>query len=330
VTKVRFNDPVYGEVTFSESLLVDLYHSQAVQRLAEIYQGGITAFIRPERQTTRLDHSRGVAALLRRLGADVFEQAAGLIHDVPHTAFSHVVDFVFPNKDHTYHEDHRSAFILGSDLPQVTADHGLAWQELTEAENFSLLEQPLPLLCADRLDYFLRDGIVDVGIFSRDAGEELIAHLIVHKGRIVIDDVDAARWLGEQFIILDDVCWCSTQEVGWYAVMAEALRKGIAHRVISQEDFASTDRQVMAKLTESDIPEIHRWLSLLRQDVDFICVDPDTAHDLVALPKVRAVDPPVKIHDEIQALSEIDAAFAARRSDYIAGKEGLWHLQILA
>ena len=94
----RLRDPVYGAVTLDAPLLRDLYHSEAVQRLGDVYQGGITAFIKPERRTTRLEHSVGVMTLLRRLGAGVEEQAAGLIHDVPHTAFSHVVDFVFPNR----------------------------------------------------------------------------------------------------------------------------------------------------------------------------------------------------------------------------------------
>jgi HD superfamily phosphohydrolase len=240
------------------------------------------------------------------------------------------VDFVFPNEAHTYHEDHREAFIRRSDLPEVLAAHTTAWEVVTEAENFSLLEQPLPQLCADRLDYFLRDGIVDVGTFTQDEGEALMQHLVIDGGQIVIDDVAMARWLGEHFIELDEVCWCSTQEVGWYTVMAEALRGAIAQQVISQADFASTDRQVMARLTEADVPEIDHWLSLLRQDVDFVRVPPETAHDLVALPKVRAVDPPVMIHGEVQPLSKIDAAFAARRSDYIASKEGRWHLRILA
>ncbi|MBN1249409.1 MAG: HD domain-containing protein [Anaerolineae bacterium] len=329
-TTVRFDDPVYGEVQFTEPLLVDLYHAEAVQRLAAIYQGGITAFIRPERQTTRLEHSRGVAALLQRLGAGTIEQAAGLVHDVPHTAFSHVVDFVFPNAAHTYHEVHRDRIVRGSDLPQVMAKHALDWRTVTEAENFPLLEQPLPQLCADRLDYFLRDGIVDVGTFSSDEGQALMQHLRVDQGQIVVDDVATARWLGDRFIELDDVCWCSVQEVGWYTVMAEALRSAIAHQVISEDDFAGTDRQVMAQLTEAAIPEISQWLGLLRRDVDFVRVSPTTEYDLVALPKVRAVDPPVMVRGRVRPLSQIDPAFAAQRSDYIAGKAGVWYLRILA
>lgn len=60
MTAVLFDDPVYGEVRFTEPLLAELYASEAVQCLR----------------------------------ADVVEQAAGLLHDVAHTAFSHVVDFV--------------------------------------------------------------------------------------------------------------------------------------------------------------------------------------------------------------------------------------------
>ncbi len=41
--------PVYGDVTFTEPLFIDLLHADAVQRLTAIYQGGITAFIKPER-----------------------------------------------------------------------------------------------------------------------------------------------------------------------------------------------------------------------------------------------------------------------------------------
>ena len=177
MSTIAFTDPVYGEVRFTEPLLVDLYNSDAVQRLSHVFQGGITAFIKPERRTTRLDHSRGVAALLRRLGADVYEQAAGLVHDVPHTALSHVVDFVFPNREHDYHEVHRDQVIEASDLPKIVSGHGLDWHWLTDTEHFSLLEQPLPRLCADRLDYFLRDGVVDVRTFGKADAEALLNHL---------------------------------------------------------------------------------------------------------------------------------------------------------
>ncbi len=324
---LTIHDPIYGEVTFTEPLFSDLYHADAVQRLTAIYQGGITAFIKPERATTRLEHCLGVAALLRRLGADAVEQAAGLLHDVPHTAFSHVVDFVFPNHAHTYHEKHREAMLAGSAIPDLCARHGLDWRYVSAAENFALLEQPLPRLCADRLDYFLRDGAVDIGTFSIADAQALLAHLRVWDGQIVVDDLEAARWLGEQFMRLDDVCWCSVQEVGWYAVMAQALRVALERGFIVEADFAGTDAALFERVRASTDPVIQHWLSLLRPEVNFVR---DAAHpDLFALPKVRAVDPPVLRDDHAVPLSQLDAAFARHRAAYIADKQGEWPLRIL-
>ena len=323
-------DPVYGEICFNSPLLEDLYLSQAVQRLRRVYQGGITAFIKPERQTTRLDHSVGVAALLQRLGAGTHEQAAGLVHDIAHTAFSHVVDFVFPNHEHIYHEQNRERMVLASDLPAILDAHGLDWREITEAELWPLLEQPLPHLCADRLDYFLRDGVVDVGSYSVEDAHRLLDHLTVWQGKIVVDDVDAARWLGERFIELDDRCWCSVQEVGWYAAMAQALHTALAAGIITEADFSGTDAEVLARLSVAGDQEVNRWLALLRQDVDFVRLGPDAADaaDLVALPKVRAVDPDVLVDGHPLPLSELDEAFRRRRQAYIEAKQGVWYLKV--
>jgi HD superfamily phosphohydrolase len=325
VKKVLIQDLLYGPVTLEEPLLVDLYHSKAVQRLAAIYQAGVSAFINPIRRTTRLDHSVGVMALLQRLGAGVLEQAAGLIHDVPHTAFSHVVDFLFPNHDHTYHEANRDAVLGASDLPEIMGGHGLAWQVVADAGRFPLLEQPLPALCADRLDYFLRDGVV-IGLISAEEAAQLLDHLRVRESRIVVEGIEAARWLGERFIKMDDGLWCSVQEVGWYAVMAQALRAALENGVIAEPDLWGTDENVMDRLRVARFPEVQRWLDLVHLNVSF--VRDDARPDLVVLPKVRAVDPPVLVDRRVQPLSDLDADFARKKAHYLASKQGQWGLRI--
>lgn len=318
-------DPVYGRLELREPLLVDIYRTQALQRLASIHQAGITAFIKPERTTTRLDHSVGVVAVLQHLGAGVAEQAAGLLHDVPHTAFSHVVDFVFPNQEHSYHEDHRVEMLRGTDLPTVISAHGFLWEWLSDAENFSLLEQPLPALCADRLDYFLRDAVA-THVFSADVAREFMTHLQVHEGRIVVDSLDVARWLGEQFIALDDAIWCSQQEVGWYAVMAKALQVALSQGHIVESDFLGTDVVLFERLSALASPEIQRWLALLRPDVDFVRDDDNP--DLLVLPKPRSVDPSVLRQGSVCLLSQLDASFAQLREAYLRRKAGQWGLRI--
>jgi HD superfamily phosphohydrolase len=322
---VSVPDVLHGEITLREPLLVELYHSRAVQRLAHIYQAGITAFINPRRNMTRLDHSLGVVALLQRLKADLVEQAAGLIHDVPHTAFSHVIDFVFPNHEHDYHERQREQVIASSDLPAIFERHGLDWRWVAQAENFSLLERPLPALCADRLDYSLRDA-VSVGLASAHQVTELMGRLAVRECQIVVQGIEAARRLSELYLATDDRIYTSTQEVGWYAAMAQALRAALEGGVLGESDLWQTDRQVMARLRAAHRPEIDRWLALLRPEVRF--VRDDDRPDLVALPKVRAIDPPVLVEDQVRPLAELDSAYAARKAAYLAGKAGKWGLRV--
>jgi len=316
---------VYGRVVLDEPLLIDLHRSEAVQRLGSIYQGGITAFINPARRTTRLDHSVGVMALLHKLGASLLEQAAGLIHDVPHTAFSHVVDFLYPSQEHTFHEAHRESVIAASDLPEILDRHGLDWRTVSDADRFSLLEQPLPALCADRLDYFLRDG-VGMGLVSSAEAAQLLAHLCVQEGRIVVDEMDVARWLGDRFMAIDDAVWCSVQEIGWYVAMARALGAAMQAGVLTESDLWGTDEAVVQRLRAAQLPQVQRWLDLLRPDVHF--VRDDVHPDLVTLPKVRAVDPPVLADGQVRPLSRLDVDFSRRKASYLAGKQGQWGLRI--
>jgi len=64
--------------------------------------------------------------LVRRLGASLDEQIAALLHDVSHTAFSHVIDFVF--NDHngqSYHEEKKEEFVASTDIPTILNKYNL-------------------------------------------------------------------------------------------------------------------------------------------------------------------------------------------------------------
>jgi HD superfamily phosphohydrolase len=235
------------------------------------------------------------------------------------------VDFVFPNHEHDYHEQQRDQVIAASDLPEVFARHNLDWRYVSEAENFILLEQPLPALCADRLDYFLRDAVT-IGLVSSEQATWLLGHLVVSNGRIVVDDAESALRLGDLFLATDDHIYTSVQEVGWYAVMAEALRVALEAGVIAEADLWQTDRLVLDRLRAAHLPAIDRWLDLLRPDVQF--VRDDARPDLVVLPKVRTIDPPVLQENCTVQLCELDPGFAARKTAHLASKQGKWGLRI--
>jgi len=85
----------YENAVICEPLLTELLQSKALQRLKHVAMGEITSTLGVLETSSRFEHSVGVMCLVRSLGGSLQEQAAALLHDVSHTAFSHVIDLVF-------------------------------------------------------------------------------------------------------------------------------------------------------------------------------------------------------------------------------------------
>src|SRR3989344_4642865 len=151
------SDRVYGQIQITHPLIKELINSSPVQRLKKVGQSGADNLIDLTRNISRFEHSIGVWYLLQKYGANTEEQVAGLLHDTPHTAFSHVADMVFPNEDYTYHERFTEKVILDSEIPGILKKYGLSAKRILNKSKFHLLDAELPDLSADRIDYFLRD-----------------------------------------------------------------------------------------------------------------------------------------------------------------------------
>jgi HD superfamily phosphohydrolase len=176
---MRYHDWIYGSFEIDQPVLLDLMQTRAMQRLHDVLQHGITGLIGLTYPTSRFEHTLGVMWLVRHFGGALDAQIAALLHDISHTAFSHVIDYVVDNHDRqSYHEDKKAWFIAHSDVPAVLARHGIDLETVLHEEAYALLEQPAPRLCADRLDYFLRDS-VDLDLASLAEVRAALDHLVV-------------------------------------------------------------------------------------------------------------------------------------------------------
>src|SRR5947207_2207063 len=157
---IDVTDVVYGQLSITEPVLLALIQDPAMQRLYQIHQHGITPLVGVQKVSPpvcRFEHSLGAMLLVRRLAPnDIAQQAAALLHDVSHTVLSHVADFVF---GYVVHEVEKAEYVERTQLPGTLHAFGDDWREITDEESgrWPLLEQSAPLLCADRLDYSLRD-----------------------------------------------------------------------------------------------------------------------------------------------------------------------------
>ncbi len=324
---MKYTDPIYGSVVIDEPVILALLQTAALQRIAGVLQHGITGLIGITDQTTRLDHSIGAMILVKRAGAPVVEQIAALLHDVSHTAFSHVIDYVFDSHDsQSYHDEHKEAFVAGTDIPATLARFGYDWHDVMDEEKFPLLEQPSPRLCADRLDYFLRDAMplqlataVDIAM--------VLENLIVVDGRFAANSLAAARWLGYTFMKADDASWANFDEVGLYELTARAIKRGFDAGAISQDDIWGTDVSLWEKLHAYPDPDLQAQLALITPETTFVR-DEENPTFLVST-KLRAIDPDLLVDGELRPLSSIDPDFAQHRQEYLTRKAGKWPMRVV-
>lgn len=192
---MTYQDFVYGQIEIDQPVLIALISTASMQRLKGILQHGITGFLGITKPITRFEHSVGAMLLVRHFQAPLTEQIAALLHDVSHTAFSHVTDHVFCTPaGESFHEIMKQTFLAQSDIAQVLADYGYDWRDLLDDSVYPILEQPSPLLCADRLDYFFRDSLA-LEIITGQQVIYILSHLVIREKQIVVNDLVAARLL---------------------------------------------------------------------------------------------------------------------------------------
>src|SRR5690606_35986892 len=194
-------DIFYGNFEL-EDILSDLIRSEPVQRLKNIHQGGAIFLVSPNVAHSRYEHSIGVMLLVRKLGGNLEEQIASLLHDVSHTAFSHVIDYVLRDQGENYHEQIFGEVVANSTIPAILAKHGFS-TALLEDPSYSLLEMPLPSLCADRIDYTIRD-LYHVGLIDLAEIHDFIDELGVQDGKIGVKSEKAASWIASKYHQLND------------------------------------------------------------------------------------------------------------------------------
>jgi hypothetical protein len=324
---VQVGDCIYGTVEITEAAIQDVLASQAVQRLKGVLQHGISALIGITTPVSRYDHSLGVMLLIRRLGGDEQEQIAGLLHDVSHTAFSHVIDYVVENHTgQSYHDEVKAEYVAQTDLPAVLAGHGYDWHDFLDEERYPLLEQPSPALCADRLDYFLRDAH-DLGLCSPEASQRVLDNLVVHEGRIMVRDEGLARWLAHTYMAADDSSWADFREVGLYELAAYAIRLGLDLGVITEDDFWETDQVVWDRLLADETPILREAMARVSPDTRFVW--DAVAPDFRIATKIRTIDPDVVVNGTSKPLSVLDPAYGRHQHEYKARKAGRWPYRVI-
>ncbi|MBI2110296.1 HD domain-containing protein [Candidatus Woesearchaeota archaeon] len=296
-------DRIYNSFTITEPVLIELIVSSALQRLKGINQFGIPQRLYHYPEFSRYEHSIGVMLILRKLDATIEEQVAGLIHDVSHTAFSHLVDWVIGDREKEDYQDNNFTRIVGlSTIPKIVMGHGLDFERVTNLKLHSLLERPTPDLCADRVDYALRE-------FNMWANPEIVQQciddLINFDGKMIFKTKDSAEKFARGYAKCQREHWGGAEVLVRNDLLARALKISLERNVINSDDFYAQDEEIIRKLNESGDKEIDKILTILERKKLILQEDHENPQFNLKK-KFRYIDPQYLENDILCRLSESD------------------------
>lgn len=304
-------ETIYGTTIVTEPVIIDLINDKFMQRLKEVNQYGIDYYVYKPENYTRYDHSLGVFFLVRKYGACLREQIAALLHDVSHTVFSHVGDFLFNkfnNKD-SHQDDIHYKFIKKTSLKNVLKKHGYKIKDILHKNgSFTCLEADLPDLCADRLEYNLFGGLLE-GIININDINTILNDLKFKNGIWYFTDPKVAKLFANVTAYLTVNKWTSPDTMAIDLLSAETLKLALEVNLLSMDDiYYGYDSKIWSKLLLSKNHMVKNHVNKLLNFKNFYKLDSNNFDFFIKL-KCRVVDPFVKLNYKFFRLSQIDKDF---------------------
>ena len=312
---IKLKDNIYGEFEISEPVLLDILNSPALNRLKGVMVGGYYPG-QPEisGKNTRYGHSTGVLLLLRRFNAKIEEQIAGLLHDVSHSAFSHAIDYMGKDKSSQKSQDHQDSihnkFVRDSELSAILKKHGFDINYILDDANFPLKENNLPDICADRIDYSLKDG-VEAGFVTLEQARYIVDKLTVHNGSFIFSERDAAQDFADNFTQVDENTYSSFAGAVKNATNGKMLGYAIEKEYIQYADlYKLSDDEIISKLQSIKDDQLQKYFATLNLHSKHFKVSSNEEKYDTAFSKIRRVNPCFLENNKLTRLSEVNQNYA--------------------
>jgi len=297
------NDRIYGEILISDPIIVDLVHTKPFQRLKHISQDGATHFLQPRRNVTRYEHCIGTWYLSNKFNRPIEEQVASLLHDLPHTAFSHVIDFVVGNKNHEYHDQFIKDIIIKSEIPEILNKHNISLKKILNKKNFPLLNNSLPDISVDRWDYYMRDGY-NGNLLPKETIELFIKSIYEIHEKFYFKDIKIAHLFTIMFVQCSILFWLDPASHGSALILSNAIKIALNKNYITEDDFFTTDNILFKKLIDSNDPGINILLKRLNPTTKFIYA-PKSDAEFYGSNKPRYIDPLILHENKLTKISDL-------------------------
>ena len=304
---------VFGEKIDCKDLM-PLINSKVMQRLKKIDQAGAARYLGVKLPAfSRYEHSVGVYAVLKKAGVSKKESVAGLLHDASHTVFSHVGDYIWAKKINDYNEQsfqdkiHIDYLQKNKIEPILKSLHMELHDVDIDKNDYKALEQSLPDMCADRIQYNIYTGFIMKIINDKDI-KEILNDLKFENDKWFFTNKEIARKFANLSLYFTQNFWGSKWNTTMNIHFANAIKRALELKLINEEDLFSTDDVVLGKLLGSDDEIIKQNVKQCEKPFEKL---PEKNYKSEKFyPKFRGIDPLIeKSSGVFERLSDVDAMF---------------------
>ena len=257
MTRVR--DPIHDYIDLSP-VEVKLVDTPAYQRLRWIKQLGPANLVYPGANHTRHEHCMGTSHVVGKMadsaGLDSDEKqlasVAGLLHDLGHTAFSHLGDEIRGVEDHVIRTTH---IVSETEISDILSEEGIDPKAVNQIITGDHKLGPLVSgdLDGDRLDYLVRDAHYTGVSTGVDMGR-LIATMEMSDSQLVIKEsgLPAVETLLTARSTMYPTVYFHPFARGAELMLARATNHAISSNKIDIEEFTNfTDHKLLSELDKS-------------------------------------------------------------------------------
>ena len=313
--------------------LLAFLEAPVMKRLADISVGcGLeySKFYSYKVNQSRLTHSMGVALIVWNFTHDEKQTLAWLFHDISHSVFSHVGDFLIGDAENQESSEQHMNKLLSNDpvIIRELKKLGISIAEVDDYTLYPIADNHGPQLSADRLEYTLIWWLI-LWTKTLEDIEKMYTNITI----LTDEHWDPELWftdihLAKEFAMLaleNSRLFSSHPNAVCMHFLADILRKMLDRKLITPDEmYTRTESETISCIKHCwDMELIEMWKFYEQLDNCVVYTNKPNSDLFVVSSKVkrRYIDPLVQIWSERTRISTLFPDFKEILDSYIQKQE---------
>lgn len=264
-----------------------------------------------------LDHSIGVALITWNFTHDKKQTLAGLFHDISTPVFKHSIDFMNGDSEtQESTEDLTKDMILNSkEIMDLLKRDNIDIDEVCDYHIYSICDNDIPKLSADRLEYTLSNGLgIIKKIWNLDDIKRIYNNICIVKNEDKIDEMCFKdKDIAEEFVKgMSELSLLYMDDKRRFSMefLAHTIKLMIEDNIITIENLYNlSEDEVINKIKNCDKNNISNSFKIWQEGIDVNTSDNyvEDKYNVKVNGKKRYIDPLVIDNNQINRISSISS-----------------------